>query len=44
MCLKKRPYATKWEPLHVCKDEEQEDYTDASFFKALTLAYYKQRT
>jgi hypothetical protein len=35
MCLKKRPYATKLEPLHVCKDDEQNDYNDASFFAAL---------
>jgi hypothetical protein len=44
MCLKKRPYATKLEPLHVCKDENQNDYTDASFFQALNTAYYKQRS
>ena len=44
ICLKKPPYATKLEPLHVCKDKEKKDYTDASFFKALRLAYYKQRS
>lgn len=44
MCLKKRPYATKMEPLHVCKDEKQNSYTDASFFKALRKAYYSQRS
>jgi len=44
MCLEKHPYATKLEPLHVCKDENQNDYTDASFFRALNMAYYKQRS
>lgn len=44
MCLKKRPYATKMEPLHVCKDEQQNTYTDASFFRALRKAYYQHRS
>ncbi|KAF8854908.1 hypothetical protein BDZ45DRAFT_25601 [Acephala macrosclerotiorum] len=44
MCFKKRPYATKMEPLHVCKDEQQNAYTDASFFQALRKAYYQRRS
>ncbi|PVH84838.1 hypothetical protein DL98DRAFT_651555 [Cadophora sp. DSE1049] len=44
LCLKKRPYATKLEPLHVCKDEQKNDYTDDTFFQALRKAYYTQRT
>lgn len=44
LCIKKRPYATKLAPLHVCKDEEQNEFTDASFFKTLRDAYWKQRT
>jgi hypothetical protein len=44
MCLKKRPYATKLEPLHVCKDEDQDEYNDARFFAALRRSYYKHRS
>lgn len=44
LCLKKRPYATKLESLHVCKDEQRNDYTDATFFQALSKAYYENRT
>ncbi|KAH7360332.1 hypothetical protein BKA65DRAFT_183060 [Rhexocercosporidium sp. MPI-PUGE-AT-0058] len=44
MCLKKRPFATKLEPLHVCKDEKRNDYTDATFFRALRNAYYTRRS
>ncbi|PMD58343.1 uncharacterized protein K444DRAFT_430978 [Hyaloscypha bicolor E] len=40
MCLKKPPYATKLEPLHVCKDDEENDFTDATFFQALRRAYF----
>lgn len=43
MCLKKSPYATKLEPLHVCKDEEQNDLTDATFFQALRRAYFGKK-
>ena len=28
----------------MCKDEEQNEFTDASFFKTLRDAYWKQRT
>ncbi|KAL2074100.1 hypothetical protein VTL71DRAFT_7878 [Oculimacula yallundae] len=44
MCLKKRPYATKLEPLHVCKDKQRNNYNDATFFQALRNAYYTQRS
>jgi hypothetical protein len=44
MCLKKPPYATKLEPLHVCKDEEEKEFTDASFFRALRRAYFGSRS
>jgi len=44
MCLKKRPYATKLRPLHVCKDTDKNDFTDATFFKALRKAYYSHRS
>jgi hypothetical protein len=46
LCLKQRPNAkvTKLEPLHVCKDDEQKDLTDSSFFKALRRAWKMQRT
>ncbi|KAL5327176.1 hypothetical protein ACEPPN_004868 [Leptodophora sp. 'Broadleaf-Isolate-01'] len=44
MCFKKRPYATKLEPLHVCKDEQRNDFTDTTFFKALRNAYHTQRS
>jgi hypothetical protein len=44
MCLKKRPHATVMKPLHVCKDDYQKEYTDASFFAALRKAYYKHRS
>lgn len=44
MCLKKPPYATKLEPLHVCKDEEEKDSTDATFFRALTRAYFGSKS
>lgn len=44
MCFKKRPYATKLEPLHVCQDEQKNEYTDATFFQALRKAYYAHRT
>jgi len=44
LCINKQPYATRLKALHVCKDEEQNEYTDASFFKTLRLAYYKGRT
>jgi hypothetical protein len=40
MCLKKQTYATKLEPLHVCRDEEEKDFTDATFFRALRRAYF----
>jgi hypothetical protein len=43
MCLKKPPYATKLEPLHVCKDEEK-DFTDATFFRALRRAYFGSKS
>ena len=44
MCLKKPPYATKLEPLHVCKDEEEKDFTDATFFRALRRAYFGSKS
>jgi hypothetical protein len=44
LCLKKRPYATELKPLHVCKDDNQNDFTDATFFQVLRIAYSKQRT
>jgi hypothetical protein len=44
LCFRKRPYATKVVPLHVCKDEGQNDFTDASFFRALRKTYYKQKS
>ncbi|KAG0653116.1 hypothetical protein D0Z07_9400, partial [Hyphodiscus hymeniophilus] len=46
LCLKQRPNAkvTKLEPLHICKDDEQKDMTDESFFKALRRAWKTQRT
>jgi hypothetical protein len=44
MCLKKRPYATKLTPLHVCKDNDQKEFNDATFFQSLRKAYYKQRS
>jgi hypothetical protein len=44
MCLKKPPYATKLEPMHVCKDEEQNDFTDATFFQALRKAYFDSKS
>jgi hypothetical protein len=40
MCLNKPPYATKLEPLHVCKDDGENDFTDATFFQALRQAYF----
>jgi hypothetical protein len=40
MCLNKPPYATKLEPLHVCKDDGENDFTDATFFRALRRAYF----
>lgn len=44
MCLKKPPYATKLEPLHVCKDEEEKELTDATFFRALRRAYFGSKS
>jgi hypothetical protein len=44
LCLKKRPYATKLAPLHICKDDDQKELTDVTFFSALRKAYYSQRT
>ncbi|KAH8778218.1 hypothetical protein F5882DRAFT_440623 [Hyaloscypha sp. PMI_1271] len=40
MCLNKPPCATKLEPLHVCKDDGENDFTDATFFLALRQAYF----
>jgi hypothetical protein len=46
LCLKNRPNAkvTKLEPLHICKDGEQQHLTDATFFQLLRKAWKKQRT
>ncbi|KAH7416704.1 heterokaryon incompatibility protein-domain-containing protein [Cadophora sp. MPI-SDFR-AT-0126] len=46
LCLKPRPNAkvTKLEPLHVCKDDEQQHLTDATFFRRLRKAWKTQRT
>ncbi|PMD20363.1 hypothetical protein NA56DRAFT_179615 [Hyaloscypha hepaticicola] len=44
MCLKKPSYATKLEPLHVCKDEEEKDFTDATFFRVLRRAYFGSKS
>jgi hypothetical protein len=44
MCLKKPPYATKLEPLHVCKDEEENEFTDSTFFQALRRAYFGSKS
>ena len=44
MCLKKPPYATKLEPLHVCKDEQEQEFTDATFFRALRRAYFGSKS
>lgn len=44
LCLKKRPYATQLESLHVCIDDNQHKFIDATFFKALRKAYYGRRT
>jgi hypothetical protein len=44
MCLKKPPYATKLEPLHVCKDDEENEFTDATFFRALRSAYFGSKS
>jgi hypothetical protein len=46
LCLKQRPSSkvTKLEALHVCKDNEQNDLTDASFFKTLRIVWKMQRT
>jgi hypothetical protein len=44
MCLKKPPYATKLERLHVCKDDEENEFTDATFFRALRRAYFGSKS
>jgi len=44
MCLKKPPYATKLEPLHVCKDEQEKEFKDATFFRALRRAYFGSKS
>jgi hypothetical protein len=46
LCLKQRPNAkvTKLEPIHVCRDDEQNELTDASFFKVLRRAWKMRRT
>jgi hypothetical protein len=44
MCLQKPPYATKLEPLHVCKDEQNQEFTDATFFRALRRAYFGSKS
>lgn len=44
LCLMKGPYATKLEPLHVCKDENQKEFTDATFFQVLRKVYYNRQS
>lgn len=46
LCLKIQPNAkvTKLEPVHICKDEKEEDLKDAGLFKLLKKVWKTQRT
>lgn len=44
LCFRKGPYGTTLEPLHICKDDGQNEFTDATFFRALRKSYYAHRT